>query len=325
MYFMERATNTHKNMFNSGWQAFIRASLPEWPTWLAIVFCYGSWWSLGYWLYPVAPWAALVGLAIVVAFHSSLQHEAIHTHPTPSALCNEVLLGLPLGLAYPYRRYRETHLQHHDDERLTDPHADPESYYWDGNDWAKLGRVYRFLLSINQTLLGRLLLGPVLGSVRFFITDMRRIAAGNRGVALAWVIHVVSILIVAIIVTRGFHMSFWLYALGPAYIGTSLIGMRSFCEHRWHDATGGRTIIVEGSLLSFLFLFNNLHSVHHRYPGQPWFRMRKLYYADRTAWLTLNHGYVFKGYRAILWQYLLRAKEPLLHPAQQTSGEKHQS
>lgn len=314
--------NTRNVIGNFGWRDFVHASLSEWPTWLAIVFCYGGWWSLGYWLYPVAPWAALAGLAIVVAFHSSLQHEAIHAHPTPSTLCNELLLGLPLGLAYPYRRYRETHLQHHDDENLTDPYADPESYYWDSNEWAKLGRVYRFLLGVNQTLLGRLLLGPLFGSLRFFIADMRVIAAGNQKVGLAWAIHGVSVLIVAAIVTFGFHISFWLYALGPAYIGTSLIGMRSYCEHRWHDATGGRTIIVEGSLLSFLFLFNNLHSVHHHYPGQPWFRLRQLYYADRTAWQALNHGYVFKGYRAILWQYLLHAKEPLLHPAQQKSEKK---
>lgn len=289
-------------------------SKSEWPTWIALIFCYAGWIFAGRLIYPVSPFLALGIMAFLVAFHSSLQHEAIHGHPTPSALYNEILVGIPLGLAYPYRRYRTTHLLHHRDETLTDPHDDPESYYWDYAHWSRLGPVKRLLLTINNTLLGRLLLGPLIGSVRFFLSDLHQIRAGNRTIRCAWIIHILSGVPVAIIVTRGFHIPFWLYAIGPAYAGNALIGLRSYCEHQWHEKPDGRTIIVEQSLLSILFLYNNLHVVHHARPGEPWFRMARLYAQDRKGWQTRNRGYVYRGYRHIIWRYLVRPKEPLLHP-----------
>ena len=233
------------------------------------------------------------------------------------------MVGLPLGLAYPYRRYRATHLQHHHDEALTDPHDDPESYYWDRESWSRLGRARRLLFTANNTVLGRLLLGPLLGSVRFFLHDLRRIKAGDRAVRMAWAIHGVSILAVAVIVMRGFHMPFWVYAVGPAYAGNAIIGLRSYCEHQWHDAADGRTIIVERSLLSFLFLYNNLHIVHHTRPGEPWFRMPVLYARERENWRLRNRGYVYRGYHQIIWRYFVRPKEPLLHPAQRPANKRH--
>lgn len=294
--------------------SFAAQTMAEWPTWAAILLCYTSWLLLGGLLYPAHPVLALAGMAVMVAFHSSLQHEAIHGHPTPSALCNELLVGLPLGLAYPYRRYRTTHLLHHRDETLTDPHGDPESYYWDRESWSQLGRARRLLLTANNTVLGRLLLGPLVGSLRFFLHDLRHIGAGDRTIRLAWAIHALSVLAVAAMVTRGFHMPFWLYALGPAYAGNALIGLRSYCEHQWHETPDGRTIIVERSLLSLLFLYNNLHVVHHARPGEPWFRMPGLYAQDRAGWQARNRGYVYRGYRTIIRRHFLRPKEPLLHP-----------
>ncbi|MBB2205460.1 fatty acid desaturase [Gluconacetobacter takamatsuzukensis] len=302
---------SYKTTRNSG---FIAQAAAEWPTWAAILLCYAAWFLLGGLLYPAHPLPALAGMAVAVAFHSSLQHEAIHGHPTPSALCNELLVGLPLGLAYPYRRYRTTHLRHHRDETLTDPHGDPESYYWDREAWSRLGRARRLLLTANNTVLGRLLLGPLVGSLRFFVHDLRRIGAGDGTIGAAWAIHALSVLAVAAIVTRGFHMPFWLYALGPAYAGNALIGLRSYCEHQWHDAPDGRTIIVEGSWLSLLFLYNNLHVVHHARPAEPWFRMPRLYAQDRETWQARNRGYVYRGYRTIIRRHFLRPKEPLLHP-----------
>ncbi|MDN6713382.1 MAG: fatty acid desaturase, partial [Acetobacter sp.] len=148
---------------------------------------------------------------------------------------------------------------------------------------------------------------------------------GNRTVRRAWAIHALSILLVAAIVTYGFHIPFWLYAVGPAYAGNALIALRSYCEHRWHEAPDGRTIIVEKSFLSFLFLYNNLHVVHHALPGEPWFRMPSLYKQNREQWQIQNRGYVYRGYHKIIWQYLLRSKEPLLHPAYSPQPAREQS
>ena len=39
--------------------------------------------------------------APLVTLHSSLQHEALHGHPTRSAALNEALVFPPLGLLFP--------------------------------------------------------------------------------------------------------------------------------------------------------------------------------------------------------------------------------
>ena len=66
-----------------------------------------------------------------IALHSSLQHEALHGHPTRHSLINELLVFLPVGLLIPYRRFRDLHIIHHNDDILTDPYDDPESNYFD--------------------------------------------------------------------------------------------------------------------------------------------------------------------------------------------------
>ena len=77
----------------------------EWPTWIALTGCYVVWVG-GLLAFQYLGWVVLVPLAIVTAFHSSLQHEALHGHPTRSTRWNEVLVFLPLGLFVPYRRLR---------------------------------------------------------------------------------------------------------------------------------------------------------------------------------------------------------------------------
>ncbi|MDE2349868.1 MAG: fatty acid desaturase, partial [Gammaproteobacteria bacterium] len=92
----------------------------EWPTlalifadyggWLAATFAYGRW--------PLALVASVT--ALLLTLQSSLQHEIIHGHPTRNARVNRLLGMPPLSLWLPFVRYRQTHLAHHDDERLTD-------------------------------------------------------------------------------------------------------------------------------------------------------------------------------------------------------------
>ena len=79
----------------------------------------------------------------------------------------------------------------------------------------------------------------------------------------AWELHAAGLIVVIAVVTFGFGMPFWLYLLVPAWFGQSLIAIRTFAEHQWSERPDGRTIIVERSPLSLLFLNNNLHLVHH--------------------------------------------------------------
>ena len=111
-------------------------------------------------------------MGVAVALHSSLQHEVLHGHPTRNARFNEALVFLPIGIFYPYRSYKRTHLQHHADERLTDPFDDPESYYRAMGDWEKMPAFIKVLLAWNNTFIGRLVIGPPLMVVGFTFCRM---------------------------------------------------------------------------------------------------------------------------------------------------------
>lgn len=284
----------------------------ETPTWAALTTCYALFVGLTL-AAPEIPYGlAYFALAIVIAFHSSLQHEAIHGHPTPWPAANEALVCLPLNLVYPYRRYRDTHLSHHLDARLTDPYDDPESWYLDPEAWVRHPWWLKRLLVVNNAAIGRMLIGPALGFIRFFAADARRAASGDRVIA-AWALHGAG-LVFLIAWLRFAGVSPWGYALA-AYGGLSLISLRSFLEHRADERVSGRSVIVEDrGPLALLFLNNNLHAVHHAHPGIPWAALPKYYRAHRERFVALNGGYVFRSYREVLARHAFRPKEPPAHP-----------
>lgn len=286
----------------------------EWPTIGLLIVCYGLWAGAGYALYPLYPFAALVLMGIAVALHSSLQHEVLHRHPTRNARLNEALVFAPLGIFYPYRSYKRTHLQHHADERLTDPFDDPESYYRAMGDWETLPGFLKTLLGWNNTLIGRLLIGPPLMVVGFTISEWRKIAKGDRRVIYAWVLHMAGLIPTLLVISLLFGIPLWQYIGVAAYLGISIIAIRSYCEHQWAERPDGRTIIVENSVLAPLFLYNNLHFVHHKLPAAAWYKLPSLYKARRAEWQTMNEGYVFANYFEVFRAFAFRAKEPVVHP-----------
>nr|WP_244642684.1 fatty acid desaturase [Phyllobacterium sp. 628] len=285
----------------------------EWPTVGLMIACYGLWVIAGFYLYSTMPIVALALMAIAVALHSSLQHEALHGHPTRSGVLNEILVSLPIGLFYPYRRYKHLHLKHHADERLTDPYDDPESYYRALGDWEKQPAVLKVLLNWNNTLLGRIIIGPALMIVGFLMTDMKLISGGDRKVKTAWLLHAAGLVPMIALLLR-FGIPLWLYALTAVYWGLAIIAIRSYCEHQWSERPDGRTIIVEKSPLALLFLNNNLHFVHHKRPTVPWYHLPRLYREQREEWKTMNGGYVFRNYFEILRAYAFHRKEEVAHP-----------
>ena len=301
-------------------RADARGPLAEWPTWVALAGCYGLWGllmasydTLGLWIFPP--------LALTVAFHSSLQHEVLHGHPTRSAALNEALVWLPLGFYIAYRRFRDLHLKHHNDTRLTDPYDDPESFYLAEGDYAKLGPVMRALLGFNNTFAGRMLIGPALSLNGWWRAEFRAAIAGDREIRNAWAHHAAGLVpVLALIWASGVPL--WQYMLFAAYPGISLIMIRSFIEHRAHAAPKMRTAIVEsGPFFSLLFLNNNLHRVHHERPGLAWYRIPALYRAERIRYLAENGGYLVHGYSEVVRRWLLRAREPVVHPLFRRIGQ----
>jgi fatty acid desaturase len=256
----------------------------------------------------------------MAALHSSLQHEVLHGHPTRNRHLNEALISLPLGLWFPFRRFRATHLRHHQDERLTDPYDDPESFYRAAFEYERLPEAVKALLRFNNMLIGRLITGPALMVIGFVAADIRKIRAGNVAVRNAWARHFVAVLALALLLKLA-GIPFWLYALTSAYGGLSLIAIRTFAEHRWSELPDGRTIIVEKSILSILFLNNNLHLVHHKYPAIAWYDLPALYRARRDEWIERNGGYVFGNYFELFRAFAFRPKEPVAHPVLRRTPE----
>ncbi len=291
-----------------------RSLFTEWPTWFLLAGCYAGWLFFT-WLAARYGLLFLLPAALLVTLHSSLQHEALHGHPTRSDWLNELLVFPALGLYLPYRRFRTTHREHHRDERLTDPFDDPESWYITDDEWRSTGPFKRALLSFNGTLLGRMLVGPALSAFGFWQSDWRLIRDGDAVVRKAWVLHLAGVSLVAgwLLVL---NLSFVVYVFLVAYPAMSVLMIRTFIEHRAAEQIGDRTVVVEaGWLMGTLFLNNNLHAVHHQRPGVPWYELPAFWRMERVATLARNGAYHYPdGYRSIARRWLFRRREPLLHP-----------
>ncbi len=285
----------------------------EWPTLGLILLSMVLWvvgivWASALWL-PLG--IVLTGFALVL--HASLTHEVLHGHPFPSRRVNEALMYVQPGLAIPYLRFRDLHLAHHQDARLTDPYDDPESNYLDPAVWARLPRWRQRLALFNNTLAGRMLIGPVLSQIAFMTADWRAIRAGDGQAALGWVVHVPGVVLVLCVVWAA-PMPIWAYLLA-AYGALSVLRIRTFLEHQAHERASGRTVIIEDrGILAFLFLNNNLHVVHHMHPSVPWYRLPALYWTNKAHYLTRNHGYVFGSYAEVFRAFFWRRKDPVAHP-----------
>lgn len=286
----------------------------EWPTLGLILLTYAVYALATTWLATVALPLAVVATGVAISMHSSLCHEVIHGHPFRARHLNEALVFPALGLIVPYARFRETHLAHHRDESLTDPYDDPESNFWDPEVWQHLPRVLQRLLIINNTLVGRMLLGPLIGTFCFVRSDLRAARRGDARVLSGWLWHIPALLPVIVWLVWAAQMPVWAY-LVAVYISHALQKIRTFLEHRAHERARGRTVIVEDrGPLAWLFLNNNLHVVHHAHPNRPWYELPSLYRAHRQKFLQRNDNYLFASYREIFVRYLLRTKDPVPHP-----------
>jgi fatty acid desaturase len=293
----------------------------EWPTVALIVACYGGWFAAGLVIWPAYPVLALAMMALCVALQSSLVHEVLHGHPTRNARVNEALVFLPIGLSWPFRRFKTLHLRHHADERLTDPFDDPESYYQALWRHADMPGWMRGLLRANNTMVGRLIFGPWLSAIGLMLGDLCLIREGDRQVRHAWLLHAIGLAVLVLVVLWGFGMPFWAYVLGAVWPGLSIISIRTYAEHQWSEDPKGRTIIVEKTPLGFLFLNNNLHFVHHARPTVAWYQLPKLFRERRDDWVRMNKGYIFPNYLSMLKAYAFRAKEPVVHPVLRATKE----
>ena len=286
----------------------------EWPTLALAAVIYGGWCSVTYWHAALSwPLRAACG-GWLIAWHGSLQHEAIHGHPTPWRRLNTLVAGCPLSLWLPYPLYRADHLEHHATEALTLPAADPETQYR-APAQSRGARLDNALSQLTRTLLGRLTLGPAILIGRFLVVEARHIAR-VRTHRLAWAVHALLVGCLLAWVCVACRMSVADYLLSFVYPGAALTLLRAFAEHRAHPERRCRVAIVEKApVLGLLFLFNNLHALHHERPGLAWYRLPRAYRAARARLLEENGGLVYAGYGQVAARFLLRPHDRLIHPA----------
>ncbi len=292
-----------------------RQSKIEFPTILLAFIIYGLWAGLTF-FHAAIPWPLLaVGGGWVLAWQMSLQHEVLHGHPTRSRRVNDAIGFPPLTLWLPYLIYRRLHLRHHRDAYLTDPLEDPESYYVTPERFAALSPAARARLRFRNTFFGRISYGAFRSIFLFLFAEARRCLKGDRAEQRLWLFHIAGVAVVLFWVCGICRMSLFTYLLCFVLPSRSLASIRAFAEHRAAAAPAARTAIVENSpVLGLLFLYNNLHAVHHDRPGLPWYQLPRAYRANRSQIIDANGGLVYKGYLDVIRRYALSAHHDGPHP-----------
>jgi fatty acid desaturase len=288
----------------------------EAPTLALAAAIYGGWLALTFFWRALPIWIAAPAGAWLCAWQMSLQHEVIHGHPTRSQRLNDLIGAPPLNLWLPYVLYRDSHRLHHRDAHLTDPLEDPESTYMTPQAWRLAGPGLRWLHLACNTLVGRLLLGPLRAVFGFWARQVRLIAAGRADLVRIWLAHAVGTALLLVWISGVCGIGLFTYVAGVVYPAMALIMIRSLVEHRAADGVQDRTAVVENAgLLGLLFLNNNLHLLHHEHPSLPWYALPARWRASRADLLTARASPVYRSYFEVAALYALRPHHLGPHPS----------
>ncbi len=287
----------------------------EGPTLLVGIAIYTGWIALIL-NYTVLSWPVLVILgSILTAWHSSLIHESVHNLNTVPKWLKMALVLPPLSVWYPYTYYARAHTIHHRDNNLTDPEHDPESFYFTRSQWDRMSLPLKSIFMFNQTFVGRISVGPVIAIVQLIYDIARKVIHGDRKAIRGLMLHGASLVMLFWFLEQVAGMNWWMYVACVAYPGLALSLVRSFCEHGAATDPAHRTAIIEsGIFFNLLFLYNNLHVVHHLDPKMKWYDIPRYYHAHRDELLEHNGGYFFASYREMIRQTLFTPAFLPVHP-----------
>lgn len=281
----------------------------EWPTLMLFVLTYGGWLLVSALHTQLPTTLTVVLLVFFVTLHSSLQHEVIHGHPTPWPMLNNAFAFPALGLAYAFRRYELLHLQHHRNWLITDPLEDSESYFFPRAHWLSFSSLVKRLLNFNNSLVGRLLIGPAIMLVRMLPSEyaLAKTCTDTRN---SWLWHLLSVALVVIWLV-AVEFSILLYVIAVAYPALSVLMLRSYSEHLPEENIEYRSAIIKTNwFMQLLYLNNNYHRVHHDHPEVVWYHLPKLYRSQYQ-----NHTiHVYNGYSELFKLYGFKQRYAVEHP-----------
>ena len=285
------------------------------PTWVVALVLYGTW-TLLVWYNAELPWYVIMPVgAYLVAWHFSLQHEAIHSFRGVPAWLRFAIVFPPLGLWFPYPLYRKSHSTHHRDAHLTIPGVDTESYYVTTAAWQHMSKFRRALLTFNQTMLGRLAIGPALRLWLLVHKETARLLKRDTSHLAHWAVHLVAVGLLFWFISGVCGFPWWQYCLLVAYPGLSLGLLRAFAEHRAAQDSSERTASVESNaVFGMLYLYNNLHVAHHFKPTMPWYDIPRYYRENRSTLLRGNGEFAYRGYWQLAKAYFFKPVFSPVHP-----------
>jgi fatty acid desaturase len=266
----------------------------EWKTLGVIVAVYGLT-VLTVVRYDVlTPWLAIPMLAVLGAWHLSMQHEVLHGHPFKSQFINDAIGSIPVTLWMPYFAFKKDHHEHHKSD-LTNPELDNESFYVTQEQWDNAGTIRRAAWTANRTILFRMFVWTIVSTISYVMLVLKRAARNEQGDRLAVVLHVIGVVAVVYLVSLS-SMPLWQFALGTVYGGRILNAIRPFPEHKYQNGVETKTaMIMAGPFMSLLMLNNNLHIAHHDDPKIPWYRVNELSKRVNAVERAREAGVLYEG------------------------------
>ncbi len=287
----------------------------EGPTFVLAAVIYSCWVAL-VWFHADIPWWVLWPVAAyVTAWHFNFQHEVIHGWRSIPAWLRFTIAYPPLGLWFPLEIYIRNHSIHHRNQRLTYPGKDTETFYHNAEDWRNYSSLWQKLYLANQTLLGRLMLGPWIRWRKLILVDIGKLFRGDFVDLGIWIRHSIAVAMLLWFVLGVADMPIWQFLLFFTLSGMMLGMLRPFLEHRWGEKPYERVASVESNwLFGLLFLWNNLHIAHHLHPTMPWYEIPKFYRENRERLLALNGHFVYRGYFELVRAHLLSPTFVPIHP-----------
>ena len=266
----------------------------EWKTLGVIVAVYGLT-VLTVVRYDVlTPWLAIPMLAVLGAWHLSMQHELLHGHPFRNQFINDAIGIIPVTLSIPYLAFKKDHHEHHKSD-LTNPELDNESFYVTQEQWDNAGPIRRAAWTANRTILFRMFVWTIVSTISYVTLVLKRAIRNEQGDRLAVVLHVIGVVAVVYLVSLS-SMPLWQFALGTVYGGRILNAIRPFPEHKYQNGVETKTaMIMAGPFMSLLMLNNNLHIAHHDDPKIPWYRVNELSKRVNAVERAREAGVLYEG------------------------------
>jgi fatty acid desaturase len=266
----------------------------EWRTLLVVFAVYGLTVLTVVRYEVLTPWLAIPMLAVLAAWHLSMQHEVLHGHPFKNQFINDAIGGIPVTLWIPYLAFKKDHHEHHLSD-LTNPALDNESYYVSQEQWDKAGRIRRAAWTANRTILFRMFVWTIVSTITYVLSVLKRAVRNEKSDRLAVALHIIGVAFVVYLVSLS-SMPLWQFALGTLYGGRILNAIRPFPEHKYQSGVETRTaMIMAGRFMSLLMLNNNLHVAHHDEPGVPWYRYDKLMQRVNAVERARAAGVLYEG------------------------------